>query len=240
MAWTGARSEPRGSSTRARRQSLSRARKRASDPLPRALPRFRLHHGQAVWVLTQLGFRGDASANTFKEYVKSLRKLGTPFARGEVGPHRRSLANYSFYHLMELGLILSLRVYRVVPDSLVIEIVAHRTALYRCYRRAYAARCTGKGSPIRIRAHGQKPICIRGVFLDLQAVFAGGVLSRFGPPRLLSPFEALETFAEHHADAPSLLPFGLSALAERLVAAAIKAPIIKSGPINRSRYITGR
>jgi hypothetical protein len=85
--------------------------------LPAALPRIELHHGEAVWVLEQLGFRGTASKNTFNEYVKSLRKLGIPFAPGQIGFVRRGLANYSYCHLMELALACKLRVYHVVPDS---------------------------------------------------------------------------------------------------------------------------
>jgi hypothetical protein len=64
--------------------------------LPVALPDIELHHGQAVWVLEQLGFRANASNSTFYEYVKSLRKLGIPFALGQLGYIPRGLANYSY------------------------------------------------------------------------------------------------------------------------------------------------
>ena len=197
------------------------------------LPRIRLHHGQALWVLTQLGFRGAASESTFKEYIKSLRKLGTPFARGEVGPRLRSLANYSFYHLMELALILTLRVYHVVPDSLLVEIAQHRKDLYRHYRRAYSERRTGKGSPVVVTAIGHKPGCMQGLFLDLQVDFSGGRLTNFGPPKLLSPFEALRVFGRRDAAARSFLPIKLSSLAESVVATALQAPAIRRGPRKR-------
>ena len=124
------------------------------DDLPRALPRIRLHHGQALWVLTQLGFQGAASERTFKEYIKSLRKLGTPFARGEVGPSRRSRANYSFYHLMELALILTLRVYHVVPDSVLTELVQHRRTLSATL--IGARMCTGLRATARQSSWKQK------------------------------------------------------------------------------------
>jgi hypothetical protein len=200
------------------------------DELPRSLPRLRLYHGQALWVLTQLGFQGTASERTFKEYIKSLRKLGTPFARGEVGPSRRSRANYSFYHLMELALILSLRVYHVVPDSVLTELVRHRRSLWRLYRRAYVHRSSGNGSPIVVETKDYKPICMRGMFLDLQIDFSGGLLTRFGPPRLLPPFEALKVFAKCGVAARSLLPIKLSLLAERVVKASLTAPEIRPGP----------
>ena len=46
--------------------------------LPVELPDLKLHHGQALWLLTELGFRGATTQTTFYEYVKSLRKLGIP------------------------------------------------------------------------------------------------------------------------------------------------------------------
>lgn len=86
---------------------------RANTPeehLPKALPRIRLHHGDALWVLARLGFQGVASKSTFHEYIKSLRKLGAPFGRGTLGLGRRGLANYTYDHLMELMLVFTLRV----------------------------------------------------------------------------------------------------------------------------------
>jgi len=208
-------------------------RQAVCDELPKVLPRIRLHHGEALWVLTQLGFRGVAAESTFKEYIKSLRKLGTPFARGEVGPSSRSLANYSLYHLMELALILTLRVYHLVPDSLLIEIARHRKDLYRHYRRAYSERRTGKGSPVVVTAVGHKPVCMQGLFLDLQIDFSGGQLTSFGPPKLLSPFEALRVFVRRGEASRSFLPIQLSSLAESVVGAALQAPSIRRGPRKR-------
>jgi hypothetical protein len=60
------------------------------------LPPIKLHHGEAVWVLARLGFQGKANKSTFYEYIKSLRKLGTPFEPGRIGFGRRGLANYSY------------------------------------------------------------------------------------------------------------------------------------------------
>jgi hypothetical protein len=60
-------------------------------PLPTALPEIALYHGEALWVLAQLGFRGSAAESTFNEYIKSLRKLGAPFERGKNEAARRGL-----------------------------------------------------------------------------------------------------------------------------------------------------
>ena len=48
---------------------------------PGNLPSIRLTHGQAIWVLTMLGYGDGVSPKTFYEYIKSLRKLGIPFGR---------------------------------------------------------------------------------------------------------------------------------------------------------------
>lgn len=198
--------------------------------LPVKLPRIRLHHGEAIWVMAQLGFQGGASDRTFYEYVKSLRKLGIPFDRGRIGMERRGLANYAYCHLMELALVLTLRVYHVVPDLILAEIVRHRRVLYRHYRRAYENRASGIGAPVNVSAAGLKQIRMRGIFLDLQINFSGGVLTQFGPPLSLPPHRALSAFVNRDAATRALLPINLSLLAERMVSAAQEAPVIRRGP----------
>jgi hypothetical protein len=198
--------------------------------LPETLPEIGLHHGSAMWVLGELGFRGAASESTFNEYIKSLRKLGMPFDRGVIGLARRGLANYCYVHMMELALVLTLRVYHVVPDSILREIVRHRTTLYRQYKRAYSNRLTGIGTPVAIQVRGHQPIRMRGLFLDLQMDFSGGRLVNFGPPKALSPLEATFAFAERDLAARAFLPINLSALSEKIVATALQAPLIRRGP----------
>ena len=201
-----------------------------SGELPKSLPPIELQHGQALWLLTQLGFRGSASKSTFYEYIKSLRKLGTPFERGKIGMARRGLAYYSYTHLMELALVLSLRVYYVVPDVVLAEIVRHRRGLHSHYRRAYAERLNGIGAPIRVQAEGHRAFEMRGAYLDLKMEFSGGTLVSFGPPNLVSPLEAARIFAERNVGARAFLPVNLSLMAESLVTAALQAPRIRRGP----------
>lgn len=197
--------------------------------LPVTLPKIELHHGEALWVLSRLGFQGSASASTFYGYIKSLRTLGTPFERGEVGQGRYRLANYSYGHLMELALALTLRVYQILPDAVLTEVVRYRRSLFRHYDRAYSDRMSGLGTPIDVRVAGNKPLIMRGVFLDLQIDFSGGRLTAFGPPRLLSPHHALSVFIKREIAARALLPINLSILSERLVLAALQAPAIRRG-----------
>jgi hypothetical protein len=213
----------RASQTETRAQS-------AYEDLQKALPVIELHHGEALWVLSRLGFQGGTSKSTFYEYIKSLRKLGTPFDHGTIGYKHRGLANYSYCHLMELALALTLRVYHAVPDSVLVGIIRYRAELYRYYRRAYAERSTGIGAPIVVKAKRHASISMRGVFLDLQINFSGGKLVKFGPPRLLAPLKALSVFAKRHVAARALLPINLSLLSERLVWTALHAPIIRRGP----------
>jgi hypothetical protein len=211
------------------RASQIRVRAQTSrDDLPKAVPAIKLHHGEAIWVLSQLGYQGAATKSTFYEYIKSLRKLGSPFKRRKIG-RPGGLVDYSYCHLMELALVLTLRVYYFVPDSVLSGIVRHRTCLYHHYSRAYAERCTGIGAPVVVKAAGHSPIHVRGTFLDLQINFAGGKLVQFGPPKLLSPFDALTIFAQRDVATRALLPINLSLLSERLVATALRAPPIRRG-----------
>jgi len=211
--------------------ALARSTGPAAEATSReTLPDIRLHHGEALWVLSELGFRGRRSAATFNEYIKSLRKLGIPFPRGEIGYAGRSMANYSYFHLMELALVLSLRVYHVVPDSLLVKIARHRKLLYRHYETAFYEHSSGLGAPVAFNVTGSRSVRVRGVFLDLRLDFAGGALVSFGPPTLLSPVEAVAAFADSKSVARALLPVNLSLLSERVVAASRSAPLIRRGP----------
>jgi hypothetical protein len=154
---------------------------------------------------------------------------------GKIGYRRKAKANYTYFHLMELGLVLTLRVYHVVPDSILMEIVHHRRVLYRFYRRAYMERLSGPGAWLTVSHPGIDPLQLRGAFLDLQIDFSGGKLAHFGPPRLLAPFEGLRAFAERDVAARALLPINLSLLAERIVGAALRAPTINTGPRHTGR-----
>jgi hypothetical protein len=205
--------------------------------LPKKLPQIQLRHGQVLWLLTELGYRGAVSSSAFFEYIKSLRKLGIPFGHKRFQTKdRRKLADYSYCHVMALALTLSLRVYHVVPDTVLRGIVHYRSQLCRFYRRAYAERRSGAGRPTllrvkgRKRLKGRKPIELRGLFLDLNIEFSGGHLVRFGPPKLLSSTETLARFSESSLSGRAFMPLSLSLLSERVTALALRAPDIRSGP----------
>jgi hypothetical protein len=203
--------------------------------LPRQLPSIELRHGQVLWLLTELGYGTGVSRSTFYEYVKSLRKVGIPFPQGSFRCKPKTLASYSYYDVMELALTLSLRLYHVVPDSILGEIIRNRSRLHQLYRKAYANRLTGKGSAIALKTPGSGLIKLRGLFLDLDIRFSGGRLLNFGPPKLLTPADVFVVFAQRMDSGRMFLPFSLSILSEQVVSLALRAPIIRRGPLPRRR-----
>lgn len=203
--------------------------------LPNRLPPIRLRHGQVIWLLTELGFGEGVSRHTFHVYIKSLRKLGIPFGRERfLTGRRRRLAHYSYIQIMELALALSLRVYHVIPNSILKEIVRHRSLLCRFYERAYSRRRSGEGRPIVVHVKNRQRIELRGLFLDLNIKFSGGQLLHFGPLKLLPPAKALSLFGESATPSRRFLPFNLSLLSEQVIALALLAPVIRSGPHART------
>jgi hypothetical protein len=202
----------------------------ASDhQLPQRIPHLVLSYGQVLWLLLSLGYGAGVPESTFHEYLKSLRKLGIPFVRSST---RRKKLRYLYHHIMELALILSLRIYHVVPDSVLREIVRHREQLFHLYRRAYSQRDSGKGKPIFL-----EQLQLRGLFIELRIEFAGGQLINFGPPRLLSPSNVLVQFAQQTQSGALFLPINLSLLAERVVTLALSPPRQRSpSPPGKVRF----
>lgn len=201
------------------------------------VPDLRLTHGQALWVLTKMGFAAGISSLTFNHYVKSLRKLGLPFAPSEIGKGAGKPVSYSFNHMMELSLALTLRVYGTLPDPMLEGLVQFRRDLYAQYRRAYIEYSTGLGAPVHIAVRGRADFDLSGVYLDLRVRFSGGRLIGFGPPHLLSPFEALRVYAKRDTPDRAHLPLNLSSLAIELVECASIAPRLRRGPLPRSAAV---
>jgi len=204
--------------------------RQSSPPLSRAitLSEIALTHGRALWVLRQLGF-GQGAESTFNYYVKSLRKLGVPFAPGESKKWEGRLAFYSYEHLVELSLALTLRTYGILPDAVLGGLVRYRSNLHAIYHEAYELR--HRITKIAIRSRQLQPCRIEviGVYLDLQMKVSGGQLVSFGPPRLVRPWAALREFVDTSDKSRSMLPVHISALAEQIAELAIRAPRIQRG-----------
>lgn len=195
-----------------------------------SVPDIELTHGRAVWVFSALGFSDGISTRTFNYYIKSLRKLGIPFIRGEAGLGTDRLARYSYNHMMELGVALALRVYGILPDPVVAGLIQFRHDLYPLYRQAYLDASRGLGVPVRVHVRGLETFRMSGVYLDLQIRYVRGQILAFGPPRALSPFDALGMFANAQRPGCPHTPLNLSALALNVVAASARAPNIRRGP----------
>jgi hypothetical protein len=204
-----------------------------SLPSSHEVPDFELTHGRVLWVLKELGFAAEVSGTTFNYYIKSLRKLGIPFKRNETGLGSGKLARYSYNHLMELSLALLLRVYGWLPDPVLEGLIQCRKDLYPIYGKAYTEGRIGMGSLIRVYGLNRMAFKMTGIYLDLQIHYSGGRLVTFGPPKALSPFEALQAFATADVSARTHLPVNLSALAIRVVDCAQNAPDIRRGQANK-------
>jgi hypothetical protein len=194
------------------------------------VPDLELIHGQALWVLEALGFSDGVPDSTFNHYIKSLRKFGVPFNYGDAGTVVGRLVHYSYNHLMELCVALSLRVYGAIPDPVLTGIIQYRRELYDHYRRAYIEFATGLGAPVRVTARGRADFEMSGVYLDLRIRFGGGRALEFGPPRVVSPFEALRIYSRLDTPGRVHLPLNLSTLAINLVECVETAPDIHRGP----------
>jgi hypothetical protein len=204
-----------------------------------ALQAMEMTHGQTLWILSEFGFNAGVTAETFNYYIKSLRKLGIPFVRGEAGLNSGRLAKYSFHHLMELGVALSLRVYAILPDIVLGGLIHYRKELYEYYEKAYHESQIGMGAPIIMSVVGcNNPFTMSGVYIDLQLTYSAGQLLSIGPPIILTPFEALARFAKTESPARAHPPLNLSQTALRLAELMARAPRIRRGPkprLTRSR-----
>ena len=61
------------------------------------VPDLQLSHGRSLWVLSRMGFATGVTPLTFNYYIKSLRKLGVPFAPGEHGTGSGKPVSYASF-----------------------------------------------------------------------------------------------------------------------------------------------
>jgi hypothetical protein len=206
-----------------------------SDSETQAVPRLALTHGQTLWLLSELGFREGVSASTFNHYLKGLRKLGVPFEIGKGQSEGRHDVTYEFEELMELSVALLLRVYWTLPDAIVAGLRDFRDDLRPIYQRAYLELTVHKQPPARISAPGGLRATMSGLYLDLNIRYSAGHMIEIGPPRAISPFEAVSIYAHAEAPARSYLPLNVSAVAERIVTRTQSIPKIQRGRAPRLR-----
>lgn len=200
-----------------------------------AVPRLALTHGQTVWLLGELGLRQDVSTSTFNYYIKSLRKLGIPFEKGKGQSEGHRHVTYDFEELMELTVALLLRVYGWLPDDVVAGLRNYRDDLRPIYRQAYFDLSRRVYPAARISEPASRRTTIQGLFLDLNIRYSAGRMIEFGPPRALSPFEALSVYAHSELPARSYLPLNVTAVAELIVSRTQVLPSIRRGRGARQR-----
>ncbi|OCC05446.1 hypothetical protein BA190_08475 [Labrys sp. WJW] len=204
------------------------------DSLPDiALAEVALTHGQVIRLLTDLGFANGVKRSTFNYYVKSLRKLGVPFDAPAERPSARRRIIYGFDDLMELALALLLRVYGILPDAVVVGLQKFRGELRPIYHQAYKDIHSAHYANAFLVMAGAKRRSFGGLYLDLNLRYSGGQLIEFGPPRTLSPFEALCLYAQSESPARSYLPINLSSIAGMIVGQCQRIPTVRRGRTRR-------
>ena len=206
-----------------------RGLKHSASKKEEPVPKLALSHGQAIWLMDQLGLRHDVSELTFNHYVKSLRRLGVPFDQGKGQSEGRHPVTYDFEDLMELTIALLLRVYGTLPDTIVTGLRQFRVELRPIYRQGYLDSLNRIYPPARLSERGGDSITASGVFLDLNIRYSVRQTVEFGPPKLLSPFEALRSYALSECPATSYLPLNISAVARMIVAGARSVPSVRPG-----------
>jgi hypothetical protein len=97
------------------------------------IDRLALSHGQVRWVLSSLGLHAGEDEATFDAYIKSLRRDGVPFARGELGVGAGYGLLYRYPHLMELAVALALRTQGILSRHIVALLAQHRGVLRPLY-----------------------------------------------------------------------------------------------------------
>jgi hypothetical protein len=205
-----------------------------------SIPQLALSHGQVIWLLTELGLRGGVSKSTFNHYVKSLRRLDIPFDRRKGGSERGPEVTYDFEDLMELTLALLLRVYGTLPDVVTNGLRSFREDLRPIYRQAYLDSLKRVYPAARVSTSNGERLTVQGLFLDLNIRYSAGQAIQFGPPRALSPFEAMSVFAQSEIAARSYLPLNMTAVAEMIAERTRLAPTIPRGFYARRRVASAQ
>ncbi len=203
-----------------------------------AIPHLALTHGQTIWLMTELGLHYGVSTSTFNYYVKSLRKLGIPFEKGKGQSEGHRHVTYDFEELMELTVALLLRVYGTLPDTVVAGLRNFRDELRPIYRQAYFDTAKRTYPLAYVSEPGRDHIAVSGLFLDLNIRYSAGQLIEFGPPKAMSPFEAVATFTRAQVPSRSYLPLNVTAVAEMIIGRTRVLPSIRRSRSARQAHVS--
>jgi hypothetical protein len=195
----------------------------------REAPALNLSHGQALWVLENIGFRTGGSPTAFNAYVMGLRRAGLPFAEGELGRGPGHNVIYRFEHLMELTVALALRAQAILSRD-VISVLAHsRPRLRQIYRRAWTERDGGLGAPEWIVPERQPRFRLQGIYLDLRLMYVETGFLLHASPVALGPGQYIvristKNILQHMRD-----PLPITDMAEKIVELAAGVPEVRRG-----------
>jgi len=193
------------------------------------IDRLALSHGQARWVLGDLGLHSGEDERTFDSYIKSLRRDGVPFAPGELGVGAGHNLKYRYVHLMELAVALAMRTQGILSRDIVGLLAHYRRVLRSLYRQAWFERESGIGAPRNLLIDGGTRRLISGCYLELSLTYSSSGVLLATEPRLLDPVEALDFYMALHRSVYPRPPLPVSDFARDVVERAEGAPEIKRG-----------
>lgn len=127
---------------------------------------------------------------------------------------------------MELTLALLLRVYGTLPDVVTDRLRSFRADLRPIYRQAYKDSQKGIYPEARVSTPNGERFTVQGLFLDLNTSYSARQAIQFGPPKALSPFEAISVFAHSEIAGRSYLPLNITAVAQMIAERARQTPTI--------------
>jgi len=190
-------------------------------------------HGQARWVLRELGLHAGEDERTFDSYIKSLRRDGVPFAPSELGVGAGHNLKYRYPHLMELAVALALRTQGILSRDIVRLLAEGRPLLRPLYRRAWLERESGLGAPRYLWIDRTPKETTRrrisGAYLELSLMYTSTGVLVATEPRLLNPVEALDYYMAGQQSVYPRPPLPISQFAADVVQLAENAPEIKRG-----------
>lgn len=193
------------------------------------IPHLALTHGQTIWLMTELGLHNGVSESTFNYYIKSLRKLGVPFEKGKGQADGHHHVRYEYEELMELTIALLLRVYGTLPDAIIAGLRRFRGDLHSIYRQAYLEGIADERKTARVMESRGGRAVVSGLFLDLNIRYSAGQMIEFGPPKIVSPFDAIVAYAHSELPARSYLPLNVTTVAQMIVDRTKVLPPLRRG-----------
>jgi hypothetical protein len=117
----------------------------------------------------------------------------------------------------------------MVPDAVLVGLRDFRDDLRPIYRQAFHESITRTFPAARVAERDGSPLTIDGLFLDLNIRYSGGQMTEFGPPKAMSPFDAIATFTRAEIPGRCYLPLNVTIVAELIVGRSRVAPSIRRG-----------